>query len=90
MFTGDVSVEDEIEHGLLSEAKTAWAQREWSIQHVLFPAMRLFFKPQASLATNGTFVKVKIYFCSDTHFMLIVCVKFFPLESSSWAMICYM
>ncbi|KAG8660821.1 DNA mismatch repair protein MLH1 [Manihot esculenta] len=55
---GDVSVEDEIEHGLLSEAKTAWAQREWSIQHVLFPAMRLFFKPQASLATNGTFVKV--------------------------------
>ncbi|XP_057994845.1 DNA mismatch repair protein MLH1 isoform X3 [Hevea brasiliensis] len=54
----DGSNEDEIEHDLLAEAKTTWAQREWSIQHVLFPAMRLFFKPQASMATNGTFVQV--------------------------------
>ncbi|KAF2290902.1 hypothetical protein GH714_016359 [Hevea brasiliensis] len=56
----DGSNEDEIEHDLLAEAKTTWAQREWSVQHVLFPAMRLFFKPQASMATNGTFVQVKI------------------------------
>lgn len=50
--------EDEIEHQLLAEAEAAWAQREWSIQHVLFPAMRLFLKPLNSMATNGTFVKV--------------------------------
>ncbi|XP_050213071.1 DNA mismatch repair protein MLH1 isoform X2 [Mercurialis annua] len=55
---GDVSVEDEIEHELLAEAETAWAQREWSIQHVLFPSLRLFFKPQTSMAANGTFVQV--------------------------------
>lgn len=54
----DATIEDEMEHELLSEAETAWAQREWSIQHVLFPSMRLFFKPPASMATNGTFVKV--------------------------------
>ncbi|KAL4651760.1 hypothetical protein ACB092_01G184500 [Castanea dentata] len=54
----DVTIEDEMEHELLSEAETAWAQREWSIQHVLFPSMRLFFKPPASMATNGTFVQV--------------------------------
>lgn len=54
----DVEMEDEFEHQLLSEAETAWAQREWSIQHVLFPAMRLFLKPPTSMATNGTFVRV--------------------------------
>lgn len=54
----DVTIEDEMEHELLSEAETAWAQREWSIQHVLIPSMRLFFKPPASMATNGTFVQV--------------------------------
>ncbi|KAJ9567992.1 hypothetical protein OSB04_003958 [Centaurea solstitialis] len=50
--------EDEIDEELLSEAENAWAQREWSIQHVLFPSMRLFFKPPTSMATNGTFVQV--------------------------------
>ncbi|GFP81438.1 DNA mismatch repair protein mlh1 [Phtheirospermum japonicum] len=50
--------EDEIEHELLLEAESAWSQREWSIQHVLFPSMRLFLKPPTSMATNGTFVKV--------------------------------
>lgn len=50
--------EDEFEHELLSEAETAWAQREWSIQHVLFPSMRLFLKPPNSMASNGTFVRV--------------------------------
>ncbi|KAG8378498.1 hypothetical protein BUALT_Bualt08G0143400 [Buddleja alternifolia] len=49
---------EEIEHELLLEAESAWAQREWSIQHVLFPSMRLFLKPPASMATNGTFIKV--------------------------------
>lgn len=54
----DVEMEDELEHELLSEAETAWAQREWSIQHVLFPSMRLFLKPPTSMATNGTIVQV--------------------------------
>ncbi|XP_058721996.1 DNA mismatch repair protein MLH1-like [Vicia villosa] len=51
-------IDNNVEQELLSEAETAWAQREWSVQHVLFPSMRLFFKPPASMATNGTFVKV--------------------------------
>ncbi|XP_015886329.3 DNA mismatch repair protein MLH1 isoform X1 [Ziziphus jujuba] len=55
---GDVTMETEIDHELLSEAETAWAQREWSIQHVLIPAMRLFLKPPTFMATNGTFVQV--------------------------------
>ncbi|KAJ4701196.1 DNA mismatch repair protein MLH1 [Melia azedarach] len=54
----DAELEDEIEHQVLSEAEAAWAQREWSIQHVLFPAMKLFLKPPTSMATNGTFVRV--------------------------------
>ncbi|GLT32860.1 hypothetical protein SLA2020_074940 [Shorea laevis] len=54
----DVEMKDSIENELLSEAETAWAQREWSIQHVLFPSMRLFLKPPTSMATNGTFVRV--------------------------------
>lgn len=51
-------MEAEFEEELLLEAETAWAQREWSIQHVLFPSLRLFFRPPASMATNGTFVQV--------------------------------
>ncbi|KAK1276725.1 DNA mismatch repair protein MLH1 [Acorus gramineus] len=47
----------ELEQELLAEAETAWAQREWTIQHVLFPSMRLFLKPPKSMATNGTFVQ---------------------------------
>ncbi|XP_052201130.1 DNA mismatch repair protein MLH1 isoform X2 [Diospyros lotus] len=49
---------DGIEHELVAEAENSWAQREWSIQHVLFPSMRLFLKPPTSLAANGTFVQV--------------------------------
>ncbi|XP_057453907.1 DNA mismatch repair protein MLH1 [Lotus japonicus] len=56
-ITGN-DVDDQVEHELLSEAETAWAQREWSIQHVLFPSMRLFFKPPVSMASNGTIVQV--------------------------------
>lgn len=48
----------EIEHELLAEAETAWAQREWSVQHILIPAMRLFLKPPSSMAKDGTFVQV--------------------------------
>ncbi|PWA81151.1 MUTL-like protein [Artemisia annua] len=55
---GNDMVEDGVDNELLSEAENAWAQREWSIQHVLFPSMRLFFKPPTSMATNGTFVQV--------------------------------
>lgn len=54
----EMAMENETDHGLLSEAETIWAQREWSIQHVLFPSMKLFFKPPHSLAENGTFVRV--------------------------------
>lgn len=55
--------QDEVEQELLSEAENTWAQREWSIQHVLFPSMRLFFKPQTSMATDGTFVQVLVLIC---------------------------
>ncbi|CAF2124989.1 hypothetical protein HID58_010521 [Brassica napus] len=55
---GNVEMESVLDQDLLSDAETAWAQREWSIQHVLFPSMRLFLKPPASMASNGTFVKV--------------------------------
>ncbi|KAL2467588.1 DNA mismatch repair protein MLH1 [Forsythia ovata] len=50
--------ENEFDNELLLEAENAWAQREWSIQHILFPSMRLFLKPPTSMATNGTFVQV--------------------------------
>ncbi|VAI71062.1 unnamed protein product [Triticum turgidum subsp. durum] len=49
--------EDDIDQELLAEAEAAWAQREWTIQHVLFPSMRLFLKPPKSMATDGTFVQ---------------------------------
>lgn len=58
LCSGSDVVDNGVEHELLSEAETAWAQREWSIQHVLFPSMRLFFKPPVSMASNGTFVRV--------------------------------
>ncbi|KAA0034986.1 DNA mismatch repair protein MLH1 isoform X1 [Cucumis melo var. makuwa] len=54
----EVGMDNEIDDQLLSEAETIWAQREWSIQHVLFPSMKLFFKPPHSLGENGTFVRV--------------------------------
>ncbi|KAI3464318.1 hypothetical protein Pfo_020981 [Paulownia fortunei] len=56
--TSAEDVKEEIEHELLLEAESAWSQREWSIQHVLFPSTRLFLKPPTSMATNGTFIKV--------------------------------
>ncbi|XBI68750.1 hypothetical protein VPH35_047905 [Triticum aestivum] len=50
--------EDDIDQELLAEAEPAWAQREWIIQYVLFPSMRLFLKPPKSIAADGTFVQV--------------------------------
>ncbi|XP_078180194.1 MUTL-homolog 1 isoform X1 [Carex rostrata] len=52
------AVEEEVDEELVAEAETAWSQREWNIQHVLFPSMRLFLKPPKCLATDGTFVQV--------------------------------
>ncbi|XP_072981652.1 DNA mismatch repair protein MLH1 isoform X1 [Typha angustifolia] len=52
------SDEVDVDHELLAEAETAWAQREWIIQHVLFPSMRLFLKPPKSMAQDGSFVQV--------------------------------
>lgn len=49
---------------MVSEAETEWAQREWTIQHVLIPSMRLFFKPPIFMAGNGTFVQVSLLFQS--------------------------
>jgi len=62
LSSGSDVIDNKVEHEMFSEAETAWAQREWSIQHVLFPSMRLFFKPPASMATDGTFVQV-IHVC---------------------------
>lgn len=71
-ISGNDVVEEGVDEELLSEAENAWAQREWSIQHVLFPSMRLFFKPPTSMATNGTFVQV----CMN---MNLPCILFFQL-----------
>lgn len=48
-----------------AEAETAWAHREWSIQHVLFPAMKLFLKPPMHMANDGT--AVQVWFCREDH-----------------------
>jgi hypothetical protein len=32
---------------------------EWVVQHVLFPAMRLFLQPPAKFATDGTILQVQ-------------------------------
>jgi hypothetical protein len=40
-------------------AEAAWAARDWNIQHLMFPAMRLFLKPQKFMATDGTMVQVR-------------------------------
>ncbi|KAH6759331.1 MUTL-like protein 1 [Perilla frutescens var. frutescens] len=65
--SADEIKEEEIKQELLLEAENAWSQREWSIQHVLFPSMRLFLKPPISMATNGTFVKFESLLHSPFH-----------------------
>ncbi|CAM6089478.1 unnamed protein product [Calypogeia fissa] len=43
---------------LLAEAKTVWSKRDWTIQHVFFPAMKLFLSPPRHMANDGTVVRV--------------------------------
>jgi DNA mismatch repair protein MLH1 len=43
---------------LRAEAQTVWAQREWTIQHILFPAMKLFLKPPNHLANDGSVIQI--------------------------------
>lgn len=40
------------------EAERLWAQREWTIQHLLFPALKFFLKPPIHMANDGTIVQV--------------------------------
>lgn len=49
---------EEFERDMKAEAEAAWAHREWTIQHVLFPAMKLFLKPPNHMANDGTVVQV--------------------------------
>eukprot|EP00245_Coleochaete_scutata_P013876 TRINITY_DN5760_c0_g1_i1.p1 TRINITY_DN5760_c0_g1~~TRINITY_DN5760_c0_g1_i1.p1 ORF type:complete len:209 (-),score=34.98 TRINITY_DN5760_c0_g1_i1:383-934(-) len=55
---GNERDEDGLDDELAAEAESAWRQRDWTIQHLLFPAMRLFLKPPNSFANDGTFVQV--------------------------------
>ncbi|KAE9594014.1 putative DNA mismatch repair protein family [Lupinus albus] len=57
--TGVDAINNIVEHGLLSPPKSEWTKYEWKIQHLVFPSLRDFLKPPMSMATNGTFVKVK-------------------------------
>lgn len=49
-----------MESDLRAEAETVWAQREWTIQHILFPAMKLFLKPPNHMANDGTAIQVHL------------------------------
>ena len=79
----DAAVESEYDDELLADAENAWAHREWSIQHILFPSMRLFFKPLTSMASNGTFVRVlnlilsrslqRLFMFETTFFLMLFC-----------------
>ncbi|KAH6558320.1 hypothetical protein KP509_1Z069400 [Ceratopteris richardii] len=48
----------DIDEELVAEAEKVWAQRAWTIEHVLFPALRLFLKPPKHMATDGTAIQV--------------------------------
>eukprot|EP00884_Botryococcus_braunii_P016648 jgi/Botrbrau1/3667/Bobra.0008s0002.1 len=39
-----------------SEGRKQWPTREWTIEHVVFPAMRLFLKPSRPRATDGSMI----------------------------------
>ena len=43
-----------VDSELVAEAETLWAQRDWTIQHVFFPALKLFLKAPRQMASNGT------------------------------------
>ncbi|GJP55119.1 hypothetical protein CLOM_g14106 [Closterium sp. NIES-68] len=40
------------------EVEAMWRQWEWSIQHVLLPALKFFLKPPRRMARDGTFIKI--------------------------------
>ncbi|GLJ54312.1 hypothetical protein SUGI_1165300 [Cryptomeria japonica] len=54
----DQQKETNIDEDLIEEAKIKWDQREWAIQHILFPSLKLFLKPPKEMASDGTFVQV--------------------------------
>ncbi|GKB30923.1 DNA mismatch repair protein MLH1 isoform X1, partial [Tanacetum coccineum] len=76
---GNDMVEDGVDNELLSKPKNVWAQREWSVQHVLFPSMRFFFKPPTSMATNGTFVQVAL--SGEAYMVFERCVEIIPSQA---------
>ncbi|KAH9322096.1 hypothetical protein KI387_016735, partial [Taxus chinensis] len=53
----DQQIETNIDEDLVAEAKTVWDQREWAIQHVLLPSLKLFLKPPKEMASDGTFIQ---------------------------------
>ncbi|XP_024542568.1 LOW QUALITY PROTEIN: DNA mismatch repair protein MLH1 [Selaginella moellendorffii] len=52
------SNETEMDEDVGLEAESKWSQRDWTIQHVLFPAMKLLLKPPVRMATDGTALQV--------------------------------
>lgn len=54
----DQQKETNTDEDLIEEAKIKWDQREWAIQHVLFPSLKLFLKPPKEMASDGTFIQV--------------------------------
>jgi hypothetical protein len=55
----ETTTKSETEAEEKAAAEAAWAARDWNIQHLMFPAMRLFLKPQKFMATDGTMVQVR-------------------------------
>ncbi|CAI5524558.1 unnamed protein product, partial [Closterium sp. Naga37s-1] len=57
---GEVGVSEEggSEEGMSEvEVEAMWRQWEWSIQHVLLPALKFFLKPPKRMARDGSFIK---------------------------------
>jgi hypothetical protein len=90
---------EEFERDMKAEAEAAWAHREWTIQHVLFPAMKLFLKPPNHMANDGTVVQVwfrleatwrllhtmhdKVFFAAASEILLFVFILIFCLNAGS-------
>ncbi|CAI5967339.1 unnamed protein product [Closterium sp. NIES-65] len=58
---GEVGVSEEggSEEGMSEvEVEAMWRQWEWSIQHVLLPALKFFLKPPKRMARDGSFIKI--------------------------------
>ena len=65
----------EIDEDLIAEAQKAWEQRSWTIEHVLFPALKLFLKPSRQMATDGTVIQVKAML-EDYIYVVCICSMF--------------